>query len=75
MPLKIKYGINDTLIEDKLKNQLRQLDKQLILFQLDKQSVCVVGSFVLALKNIRQNRDLDLVISPGFKKRISKKGK
>ena len=75
MLLKIKHGINNTLIHDKLKNQLRQLDKQLTLLQLDKKSVCVVGSFVLALKNIRQNRDLDLVISPRFKKRISKKKK
>ena len=75
MQLRIKDGINNTLIKDKLKNQLCQLDKQLSLLQLDKKSVCIVGSFVLALKSIRQNRDLDLVISPRFKKRISKKKK
>lgn len=63
------------MINDKLKKQLHQLEKQLNLLQLDKKSVCIVGSFVLALKNIRQNRDLDLVISPVLKKKISKKKK
>ena len=68
-------GLDIILINDKLKKQLHQLEKQLNLLQLDKKSVCIVGSFVLALKNIRQNRDLDLVISPVLKKKISKKKK
>ena len=63
------------MIGNKLKKQLNQLENQLDLLQLDKKSVCVVGSFVLALNNIRQNRDLDLVVLPIFKKRISKKKK
>ena len=63
------------MIQTKLKKQQLQLEKQLALLQLDKEHVCIVGSFVLALKNIRQNRDLDIIILPKFKKRISKKKK
>ena len=63
------------MIQDKLKEQLCQLGKQLDLLQINKESVCVVGSFVLTLNNIRKNRDLDLIILPKFKKRITKKKK
>jgi len=63
------------MIQIKLKQQLQQLEKQLTHLQLDKTNVCVVGSYVLALKNIRQNRDLDIIILPKLKKKISKKKK
>ena len=63
------------LIEKKNKKQLDELKKQLELLQIDKKSVCIVGSFVLALNKIRNNYDLDLVILPKIKKKISKKKK
>lgn len=63
------------LVNTKLKKQLKQLEKELIHLKLNKEHVCVVGSFVLALTNIRQNRDLDIVIHPKFKKKFSKKKK
>ena len=63
------------LITIKLKKQLKQLEKELFNLNLDKNNVCVVGSFVLALTNIRENRDLDIVINPKQKKKISKKKK
>ena len=64
-----------SMIQIKLKQQLQQLEKQLTHLQLDKTNVCVVGSYVLALKNIRQNRDIDIIILPKLKKKISKKKK
>ncbi len=63
------------LIPNKLKKQLKQLEKELSILNLNKDDVCIVGSFVLALYNIRENRDLDIVINPQQKKKISKKKK
>jgi hypothetical protein len=59
----------------KIKKQLQQLDDQLIALKIDKKSVCIVGSFVLSLYNIRENLDLDIVIHPKSKKKINKKKK
>ena len=70
-----KRNMFQELIQDKLKEKLCQLGKQLDLLQINKESVCVAGSFVLTLNNIRKNRDLDLIILPKFKKRITKKKK
>lgn len=63
------------MIQEKLREQLRQLAIQLQLLGIKKKHVCIVGSFVLAINNIRQSRDVDLVILPKIRKRLTDKKK
>ena len=63
------------MLQNKLKKQLLLVEKQLKLLGIKKESVCIVGSFVLAINNIRENRDIDLLIHPKIRKTIINKKK
>ena len=63
------------MIQNRLNEQLHQLENQLHLVGIKKESMCIVGSFVLAIHNIRKNRDLDLLILPKIRKNITSKKK
>lgn len=53
-------------------NYLEELSLTLERFDLSKDDICIVGSAVLAVYDVRENNDIDIIISPEQRYKVSK---
>ena len=50
---------------------LEELENVLESLQIKKEDICIVGSSVLAVSGIRHNNDIDIIIAPEFRKKVT----
>tara|TARA_R100000152_G_C6781051_1_gene214817 strand:- start:4766 stop:5158 length:393 start_codon:yes stop_codon:yes gene_type:complete len=50
---------------------LKELETILNQYQIDKNDVCIVGSAILALHEIRENNDVDIIVRKSVRKDLS----
>ena len=53
-------------------NYLEELSLTLERFDLSKDDICIVGSAVLAVYDVRENNDIDIIVSPEQRYKVSK---
>lgn len=51
----------------------KELEYILHKFEIEKNQICIVGSSILSVYGIRENRDIDLVLHPRIRERIVEK--
>lgn len=51
-------------------NHIRELERILERLSIKKEDICIVGSSVLAVYNIRHNKDIDIIIAPKIRREI-----
>jgi hypothetical protein len=53
-------------------NYLEELSLTLERLDLSKDDICIVGSAVLAVYDVRKNNDIDIIVSPEHRYKVSK---
>ncbi len=51
----------------------KELEAVLRKFQIEQNDICIVGSSIFALYDIRENNDIDLALRPGMREKILEK--
>lgn len=57
------------------KSDLDLLMESLNKYSIDVNNICIVGSTILSINNIRENKDLDITINPHFRRKFLKENK